>query len=949
MQRESQSLIRVLALLLTALTGFAGLAYEVTWQRYLATLLGAHSEATAAVLAIFLGGLSAGYRLFGTITRALVARARENERPPALLLFYGGVEGAIGVYALLFPWLFRAAQQVSLWLPTGGGLVAFSADVALAAALIGPPSVLMGATIPVLTQALARSVEDSTRLHALVYATNTAGAFAGALVAGFALVPWIGLDGVARAMGVINLGAGAIFALLGVRHRAAAPLDARSESDRPAPAGSRAYAFAALLVGFGSMTCQAVLIRVGGLTLGSSEFTFAIVVAAFVLAIAAGSLVVSALPRIGRTVLPATLWTLVLGFGLLYTRVDEAPYWGHVLRTQFESSEVNFHRFYGAAFLATLLSIGPVIALSGAVLPLLFDALRRSFGELGANAGRLYSQNTIGSLLGALAGGYALLFWLDLHHVFRIALAAFVLAAALVTRHRLGGSIAGAAALLALLWLPPWDPARLSAGLFRVPTPRPWTSLGPDAAPRETILFHDDDPTSSVVAAKGSGDSVSIVVNGKSDGNTSADLYTMAMAALIPALLCDEPERAFVIGYGTGITAGYLAALDGMRSVTVAEISSGVLGAAPWFDFANNGASHHPKIRHLRSDAYRALLRSDDRFDVIVSEPSNPWVAGVEMLFSREFLRAARDRLTPGGVYVQWFHTYENNNRSIQLVLQNFTEAFDQAALWRARSTDLLLVGVRGAGALDLARIEARAKQPDFAAALARIGVRDLSELLVHESAPLGVLRVPSRAGFAHSLLHPRLSYEAGRGFFAGRLARLPFLGYGRAAVEGPQRSLLRRYLDRFEHGPPEPIWDAMISRACSVRLPHCPTLIAAWASQREAQPDVDGQIAIWRAKSKDELSDDLLGLLRFLYGAPAAGGVGGSPAEMTRQTSAYLDRYYPALPFPPQTIAALWRHCREQGGFGPFCERGLRDAQSYADTGRFPASWNDGYEHPAD
>ena len=96
---------------------------------------------------------------------------------------YGGVEAAIGVYALLFPWLFRAAQQVSLWLPTGGGLLAFSADVTLAAALIGPPAVLMGGTIPILTQALARSLEDATRLHALVYATNTAGAFVGALAA----------------------------------------------------------------------------------------------------------------------------------------------------------------------------------------------------------------------------------------------------------------------------------------------------------------------------------------------------------------------------------------------------------------------------------------------------------------------------------------------------------------------------------------------------------------------------------------------------------------------------------------------------------------------------------------------------------------------------------------------------------------------------------------------
>src|SRR5258705_1194808 len=202
-------MVRFAALVLTVLTGFTGLVYEVAWQRYLATLLGAHSEATAAVLGLFLGGLSLGYALFGAVTHRMVARARAAGRPPPLLVGYGAVEAAIGVYALGFPWLFRAAQHVSLALPTGGGLAAFAADVALAAALITPPAVLMGGTIPFLTQALARDLADATRLHALVYATNTAGAFAGALAAGLWLVPELGLVAVLRLAGYLNLPAGA--------------------------------------------------------------------------------------------------------------------------------------------------------------------------------------------------------------------------------------------------------------------------------------------------------------------------------------------------------------------------------------------------------------------------------------------------------------------------------------------------------------------------------------------------------------------------------------------------------------------------------------------------------------------------------------------------------------------------------------------------------------------
>ena len=949
---NSASLVRTVALLLTALTGFSGLVYEVAWQRYLATLLGAQSEATAAVLGIFLGGLSAGYALFGWMTRRLVMRAHASARRPSLLAAYGLIETAIGVYALLFPWLFRGAQQVSLALPTGGGLAAFAADVVLAAALIAPPAVLMGATIPILTQALARDLVDATRLHALVYATNTAGAFAGALAAGFALVPWLGLDGVARAMGVINLGAGAGFVLLGTWWREiATPAGERAQPAASGAPGARVYGAAALLIGFGSMTCQAILIRLGGLALGSSEFTFAMVVAGFVFAIAAGSLAVSTRPRIGRAALPMTLWALALAFGLLYTRADEAPYWGHVLRTFFSSTPETFYVYYGAAFFAALLAIGPPAALSGAALPLIFDAVREEMGELGAKAGRLYSYNTIGSLFGALIGGYALLFWLDLHHVFRIALAGFALAAAIVTAHRhLGGSLAGTAALvtpalIAIALLPPWDPARLSSGLFRTRTPQPWSYRGPDDAPKWPLLFHDDDPTHTVAVvgdSRASGPvpaAVSLLVNGKPDGNTLGDLDTMALAALLPALFADRAERAFVIGYGTGITAGYLAQLDAMRSVTVAEISRAVLRAAPLFDFANHGASHHPKIEVVRSDAYRALLRSQGRFDVIVSEPSNPWAAGIEMLFSREFLSAARDRLSPGGVYVQWYHLYENSDRAVELVLQTYGAVFDEVAVWRSQSADLLLLGLTGGDAsIDLAQIEQRLARPDLRAAFARIGITGLPELLVHEVVPPGVWRAARRPALPlHTLVHPRLSYEAGRGFFTGALAELPFLGVGEPARIGARNSLLARYLGRFDGSAPDSVWNAIIEHACRLRLPECPTWIAAWAMR--APPDaVRERIRDLRAREIPGSWLDLVPLLRFLLGDTSVDLRLAPPADTARDAAAYFAHYAHAVPFQPRSLSALWRHCREQGEYGAPCERGRTEAMRFATTGEMPA-----------
>ncbi|MFP8875164.1 MAG: hypothetical protein VCB42_11720, partial [Myxococcota bacterium] len=302
---------RAIALLLTLMTGFSGLVYEVAWQRYLATLLGSHSEATSAVLGIFLGGLSLGYWLFGRVTRRIVERAADAGTPPRLLFAYGLIEGSIGVYVILFPWLFRAVQSLSYALPHGAGGIGFAIDVGLAALLIGPASVLMGGTIPMLTQGLARSLQDATRFHAFVYAFNTAGAFAGALAAGFYLVPRLGLVNVMLAMGVINLVAGGVFILIGWRGHSVVSLEAEA-GEVPAKGGEGffVYSLVALLTGFAMMAVQTTMIRLAGLSFGSSQFTFSMVVAVFVLCIALGSFMVSALTQIPRILIVLNQWAL---------------------------------------------------------------------------------------------------------------------------------------------------------------------------------------------------------------------------------------------------------------------------------------------------------------------------------------------------------------------------------------------------------------------------------------------------------------------------------------------------------------------------------------------------------------------------------------------------------------------------------------------------------------
>ena len=944
MRESARFMARRTAFLLTFATGFSGLVYEVTWQRFLATLLGSHSEATAAVLGLFLGGLALGYAGFGRISRRLVLRSEGDggSATARLLRTYGIVEAGIGIYALAFPTLFSGIQALSGLLPDLGDGAGFAIDVGLAGILILPPTTLMGSTIPLLTQALPRGLEDATRVHAIIYATNTAGAFAGALAAAFVLLPALGLVGTLVAMAAVNAIAGAVYFAIASRvegSTATVPDEAPAEVS-----GFALWAAAAGLLGFAMMAVQTVLIRLGALSFGGSENTFAIVVAVFVLCIALGSAAVSLLPRVTPRWVLIDLWGLALLLALLYPLLEQAPYWVHVLRTKFGSGESDYVLFQAGSFAMLALAIGPAVLLSGASLPLIFHLLRGEVGDLGPTAGRLYGWNTIGSLLGALIGGYALFFWLDLHHVYRIAIGAVLLAALLVTTRitaapAVGGLLAAGAAI-ALLALPGWRGEWLSLGAFRMRTPTPETQLGAGAFvekhwEQRRIIHYDDDPTLTAIATETVDvpqRSVSIVTNGKSDGNTAGDLRTMSLVAAVPAMLADRVDRAFVIGLGTGISAGALASLPGVREVEVAEISKGVIDAAPHFDFASYGASQHPKIRVRRSDAYRALLRSEGQFDVIISEPSNPWTAGVEMLFSAEYLELARSRIAPGGIYVQWMHQYETNAQTLDLVLRTFSHVFPAVAVWYTETYDLMILGFEDEDAdptRQLDRILDRLQRPAFREILRRAKIGNLFVLLSHELIPLGALSAMELEGPIHTLMHPRLGHAAGRAFFAGRAAFLPFSGGGKAGEIAAANSLLRQYTARVED--PRVRLPSLAVDTCQNRTRLCAAFLADWRARY-------GETPAWqRAMTGAMQPRPIFGppvdrrLVKELSLLHAEGGPIDrvSHTRAAQATNLYRRYYRHAFPFSPERLLSFWERCIPDETEPDGCRRGLEAARA--------------------
>jgi spermidine synthase len=691
------------------------------------------------------------------------------------------------------------------------------------------------------------------------------------------------------------------------------------------------------------MTIQIVLIRIGGLSFGASQFTFSMVVAAFVLCIALGSFAVSALPRIPAGALVFNQWALVFLLCFLDPLLEKAPYGAHVLRTLFHGDDA-FRSYYLAALLGMLCAVGPPVLLAGATLPLLFNHLRRQLVELGATAGRIYSWNTLGSLLGALLGGYVLLFWLDLDQVYRLAVAALALGGVILVVRIYRVSWALAAVLLlvpalgALALRPAWQPRYLLSGLFREREALPYTYAGPGAffshrKPTD-FIFHEDDPIASIgVGEHREGDflvSRSIVSNGKSDGNTAADYPTMGLAATIPALLADRMERAFVIGLGTGVTAGEFASFESTREVVVAEISPGVVEAAPFFDFANMNVSTNPRVRILRSDAYRALLESREKFDVIASEPSNPWVTGTEMLFSREFLAAARSRLRPGGVHCQWFHLYETDEATVRLVLRTYAAVFDDIAVWYGRGNDLLLLGFEGGpGEIDLERLRARFARRDIRASLRRSGVESFPALLAHELVPAGVVAKLALDGPIHTLYHPRLGTVAARAFFRGEQARIPFTGSEAAAQAGWENSLWRRYLATLDGREVDESYEQFVKAVCANRNPECVAALADWQRSspesvrlRRAYEDLGQSVFTFGGRLDSEV------VRRYFdtFVRPSRGEV--TPEEARRSTLLFRRHHFHAASPPPDALVDLWTRCRAAGDRDDGCEKGLAAAR---------------------
>lgn len=784
--------LRVMSLVVF-LSGATGLAYEVIWSKVLADILGNSGQAHAIVLATFMGGLAAGSWLFGTSVDRL-------ERP---LLLYAAIELFIGLYALFFPFVQQVAQSTFLSLASHvGDTGRFFSKLSCAALLLLPPTLAMGGTMPTMLKHAGLFESSMRAALGRLYATNSLGAAVGAWLSGTVCLPAWGLAQTARWAAALNLGLAAVTTVAAVRRGRGALKSASLEAAEPqvTPTQARAVIAGLVLSGFTSMVYETGWIRVLTLIVGGSTYAFTWIVCAFIVGIALGSAFIAR--RSSTDTIRQFGWLQVGVVGSVALSIPlfvAMPWLFLVIKSVLARSEQTFGVWQLVMFVLALTVMVLPTFLMGAAFPLGAKIVSQGHARLGRRLGLVFSSNTAGTVLGALLGGLWLmptfgLEWLFVTGLFLTALGALSsLFAAPTRRLRWVGALAVVVPLLASATLfRGWAPLLAQLSPFRVDPET--VRLGSvqqylDSYRRSmTTDFSKDDTFATVfvgTATQKEGHRF-LLVNGKPDASTGMeDQITQVLLGQVGLLLAPTPpKRVMVVGAGAAVTVGS-ALTHPIERLDLVEISPSVLEAARFFDDVNHRALDDPRVSIAIDDARTALSLSDVKYDVIISEPSNPWVSGISSLFTREFFEVVDRRLADRGVLVQWIHSYEMNTELVKLVMRTLRERFPEVTAWQGSEGDVLLVASRVALPLNVQDLESRLARAQVREDLGRIGVHLAEGLLARQMMTSAQVARFAGLGALNTDDDNRLEYEAPRAFWAKSSAEIPDARCGRGASSG--------------------------------------------------------------------------------------------------------------------------------------------------------------------
>lgn len=747
-------------------SGMASLVYQVLWVRMLSLVFGSTNLATATVIAVFMGGLALGAWSAGRIKRLA-------QNP---LKGYAILEAVIGLWALCVPLLFQSAEPIysfawqSLHL-TGPAIAAVR--FVLAAVILLVPTACMGATLPLLARFVTDSIEVVGKRVGSLYAINTLGAVVGAVLAGFVLIPSIGNHASIVCAAVTNLLlAAAAWALAVGRAKVAPP--SVGEEHRYAAAFShhaRVVMFCFGISGALSMIYEVSFTRALLMIIGSTTYAFTIMLSTFLVGIAIGSAVGAAIadrtksPTLAfvvcQLVVACTGWVSSSLFGYL-------PWFNLLLSDRMPESVVGGHlsRFLLSALVMLPLTIG-----IGATFPLAVRACVKNLAGLSSSVGAVYAANTVGAIAGSLLAGFLIVPYLGVERTLSVVALMNVLVAVILISATRNWNWQAAAAVAVVAVAPIMS---LSTGM--------WDKdllIHAQAARRElmdgqrlqeksldqwqkavhkegkTIFWKEGMSSSVAVVRYGSdkgadGDALlTIITNGHTDGSDGHDMPVQSMVAAYPLLLRRNAQDVAVVGWGTGVSVGTAMCFP-VRNVTAVELEPAVVEGARLFAHVNREPEKDPRLQIEYNDGRNFMQCAGNKYDVIISEPSNPWQAGVPNLFTREYFRVLKRSLKPGGTVSIWLQITEVPTDNMLGVIRALNDEFKNTMAFGIGWGNVVLVASDERLDLDLAGVDNAFRQPVIEEELQDVGVPDVAAVIGNVVGTPEGLRKLSAGGIAN-------------------------------------------------------------------------------------------------------------------------------------------------------------------------------------------------------
>lgn len=687
------------------ISGFSGLIYESIWSHYFKLFLGHAAYAQSLVLSIFMGGMAIGAWLAGTYS--------PKWKTP--ILIYAIVEAVIGLFALAFHSSFIAITD-SVYTSLLPGLdsvaTAHLLKWSIAALMIIPQSILLGMTFPLMTAGIVRRYPGgSGHKIAFLYFCNSIGAAVGVLVSGFWLIKAIGLPGTIMTAGLINI-ALALSVWLIVKADTSTSTPAIATTDETSNKNHHYLILsAAFITGMASFIYEIGWIRMLSIALGSSTHAFELMLSAFIAGLAFGGLWIRKRIDKIRSLFSFSAYVQIL-MGLLalmtlWVYGYTFEWVSHLLNTLNRTDE-GYTALLLTSHSIALIVMLPATFCAGMTLPLFtFILLNAGYGE--KSIGRIYAANTAGSITGVVFAvniGLPLLgikYLISFGAALDILLGIVLLAAAtpLIQQQKRFASacVLSIIAFLAIFSQSLIQPEQLASGVFR---------YGRTHIPDDNhIYYYRDGKTASISLYGKKEDTLVIATNGKPDasiyyGNKrfSADEITMVLSGALPFGYKPDATRIANIGMGSGLTTHTILAMPQVQQLDTIEIETAMVEASRGFGEKVSRAHTDPRSKIHIEDAKTFFSIYNKQYDIIVSEPSNPWVSGVANLFTEEFYYHIKRYLVEDGLLVQWLHLYESNNNLLASVLKALNAHFEDYTIYLTNDSDILLIA-RKAGQLE--------------------------------------------------------------------------------------------------------------------------------------------------------------------------------------------------------------------------------------------------------